>query len=434
MNEGLRGAGPRQNVLRFSCRGGVRQGILRAHLFISTSSTPSNKDQEDLGMQRNHLMGRAITAIASMLLAFTASAADLKAVYDFNNPNDGSQSFGSLVEHHGVLYGTTSMGGLFGYGTVYSFNPATGVEAVLYSFSGGNDGAYPVAGLTYHDGYFYGTTSGGGVASAGAVFKIDPVTGTETILYSFADGTDGRGPYGGLIYHDGGFYGSTEYGGAAHNGVIFRIDATTGAESVIYRFTGQPDAAQPMGNLTYYKGTLYGIAEYGGSAGQGCVFAIDLSTGIEFVLYSFAGGTDGANPEGRLTEHGGKLYGTTNIGGATNSGTVFELDPVTGAETVLYSFAGQPDAAYPYAGVTYRDGKLVGDTLAGGVSNWGAVFLLDLATGQERVLGSFNGPLANVSLGVQPGAELLYFRGAFYGTTTFGFDGAAGGTIYRVSN
>jgi uncharacterized repeat protein (TIGR03803 family) len=331
-----------------------------------------------------------------------------------------------------MLYGTTGFGGAFGYGAVFEFNPVTRTESALYSFTNVNDGAYPVAGLTYYEGDFYGTTTGGGVSDDGTVFKLDPATGTETVLYSFADGTDGRGPYGGLVYYDGGFYGDTEYGGTAHNGVIFRLDAVTGAETVIYRFAGEPDGTQPMGNLVYYNGELFGITEFGGSYGLGIVFAIDLSAGTETVLHSFAGGNDGANPSGRLIEQDGELYGTTNVGGTSGTGTVFKINPTTGAETVLYSFAGGTDAAYPYGGVTYHDGKLFGDTIAGGLTNWGAVFSLELSSGREVVQGSFVQPFSGALLGTQPAAELFYYDGHFYGTTSFGGEGT-GGTIFRVN-
>jgi uncharacterized repeat protein (TIGR03803 family) len=381
-------------------------------------------------MKRYGLLRWLVLLTVTILPAFSARAGHLQTLYSLDSAVDGLQSYGELSELGGVLYGTTSNGGPLGCGTVFSFNPATNAFAVLHGFGGGSDGQGPVAGLNYYKGYFYGTTSGGGTSNVGTVFKIDPSTGAETVIYNFVDSPDGRGPYGGLIYHDGAFYGDTESGGSEFFGVVFKIDVITGTETVIYRFAGQPDGVQPMGNLLYYKGSLYGITEYGGSSNLGIVYAIDVSTGTETVLYSFSGGDDGANPEGRLIEHDDMLYGTTDAGGSTGQGTVFELDPTTGLETVLYSFEGGTDAADPYAGVTYHDGKLFGVSIWGGPLGGGAVFSLDLATGKEVVLTSFE---SSTSRGETPAAELLYYDGSFYGTTNVGGING-GGTIFRVTN
>ncbi len=99
-----------------------------------------------------------------------------------------------------------------------------GIEVVLYSFSGGNDGGSPFAGLILAaDGNFYGTTGSGGIASSGTIFKITPA-GVETALYSFGGGNDGANPFAGLIQGvDGKFYGTTEFGGPSNLGTVFQI-------------------------------------------------------------------------------------------------------------------------------------------------------------------------------------------------------------------
>jgi uncharacterized repeat protein (TIGR03803 family) len=99
-----------------------------------------------------------------------------------------------------------------------------GTETVLYSFAGGTDGATPSAGLIQaSDGNFYGTTSDGGVAGLGTMFEITPA-GVETVLYSFAGGTDGANPYASVIQgSDGSIYGTTEYGGGGNDyGTVFK--------------------------------------------------------------------------------------------------------------------------------------------------------------------------------------------------------------------
>ena len=163
---------------------------------------------------------------------------------------------------------------------------------------------------------------------------------------------------------------------------IFAISALLTAQAwgapskkLLYTFSGKPDGATPLAALIFdADGNLYGTTSTGGTYGFGTVFKLTLSGGewSETVLYSFAGyPTDGATPEGSLVlDNSGNLYGTTNRGGSSGDGTVFELSPSGGTwtETVLYSFACcSGDAFEPVAGV-YLDasGNIYGTTLWGG--------------------------------------------------------------------
>ena len=121
-----------------------------------------------------------------------------------------------------ICYGTTEQGGAHGAGTVFKVSMA-GTETVLHSFTGGNDGGFPEAGLIKDKaGNFYGTTAGGGTDGAGTVFAITPA-GTETVLYSFTGGKDGGGPEASLIMDKAGnLYGTTAGGGSGY-GTVFEI-------------------------------------------------------------------------------------------------------------------------------------------------------------------------------------------------------------------
>jgi uncharacterized repeat protein (TIGR03803 family) len=221
---------------------------------------------------------------------------------------------------------------------------------------------------------------------------------TFTVLHSFKGGTDGESPYGGVVRDTAGnLYGTTAQGGAFSNGTVFKLD-TTGKETVLYSFTGGADGAIPLAGLIRdAAGNLYGTTEVGGdltcNSGIGCGTVFKLhTTGKETVLHSFTGNPDGASPfAGVIRDAAGNLYGTTPKGGALNSGTVFKLD-TTGKETVLYSFAGGADGSYPDAAVI-RDaaGNLYGNTFFGGTYNFGTVFKLD-STGKETVLYRFRKP------------------------------------------
>ena len=160
---------------------------------------------------------------------------------------------------------------------------------VLYSFIGGADGAYPEAGLTLDAaGNLYGTTDGGGAANSGTVFKLD-TTGTETVLYAFTGGADGKSPLAPLVLDpSGNLYGTTYDGGKPFAcfydndscGVVFKLD-TAGTETVLYTFRGETDGRYPStGVLRDPAGHLYGTTQDGGSE-YGCA---RQSCGVVFKL------------------------------------------------------------------------------------------------------------------------------------------------------
>jgi uncharacterized repeat protein (TIGR03803 family) len=231
------------------------------------------------------------------------------------------------------------------------------------------------------DGYFYGTTGANGTSDDGTVFKITP-SGTETVLHAFPKtGTDGEIPYAGLIQgRDGNFYGTTYFGGANGLGTVFRV-TPSGTETVLYSFAGGSDGEHPYaGVIQGSDGNFYGTTYQGGTSGYGTVFKLTPS-GTETVLYSFAGSSsDGANPEAGLIQGSdGNFYGNTYLGGASNLGTVFQLTP-SGTETVLRAFAGgSSDGANPSANlIQSSDGNLYGSTGAGGTSGHGTFFKVTL--------------------------------------------------------
>jgi uncharacterized repeat protein (TIGR03803 family) len=154
----------------------------------------------------------------------------LTTLYTFTGGKNGGQPVAPLIQgSDGNFYGTTQIGGSvpgpynYGNGTVFKIG-ATGMLTYLYSFTGGNDGGNPYAGLVQgSDGSFYGTTEAGGANSDGAVFEIS-TNGALTTLYSFTGGNDGGNPYAGLVQgSDGSFYGTTEAGGQGRAGTIFRL-------------------------------------------------------------------------------------------------------------------------------------------------------------------------------------------------------------------
>ena len=313
--------------------------------------------------------------------------------------------------------------------------------SVLYSFTGGTDGGNPWATLIQDAaGNLYGTTTSGGTSGVGVVFKLDPI-GKETVLYTFTGGTDGGGPFGGLVRDGtGNLYGTTAFGGdvTCGCGTVFRLDPTTGSETVLYSFKGYPvDGALPQAGVVRDSvGNLYGAASGGGAYGDGIAFKVDMS-GKETVLHNFTGGTDGAASIGDLVlDNSGNLYGTTFFGGGSEFGTAFRLSK-TGKVTLLHTFSGTPDGQQPHGGVI-RDaaGNLYGTTSFGGATDWGTVFKLDKA-GKETVLYSFTG---GADGGRTRGGSLVRdAAGNLYGITYSGgggscqtFYGAGCGVVFRL--
>ncbi len=377
----------------------------------------------------------AAKPVYSVLYTFTGGA-------DGGEPGVGYGGAGAGLtrDKAGTLFGTTFVGGdetgycgSGGCGVVFKLD-AAGKETVLHAFTGPPDGYYPAAAMVRdEEGNLYGTTSFGGSASlpAGTVFKLDPA-GKETILYSFTGGADGNTPGAGVIRDEAGnLYGTTIAGGASNYGVVFRLDPA-GTETVLYGFTGGADGKYPQSSLIRdKKGNLYGTTQVGGSSDAGTVFKLD-PTGKETVLYTFTGGADGARPFAPLVrDAAGDFYGTASGGGASGNGVVFGLDP-TGRFTVLHTFTGGTDGAIPY-GDLFRDdeGRLYGTAFAGGNNTdpicagfgCGVVFRLDRA-GNETVLYTFSGSADgdNPYVGLVRDAE-----GNFYGTTGYGGDLACGG-------
>lgn len=312
-------------------------------------------------------------------------------------------------------------------------NPGT--YNVLHTFTNSPDGGYPLSGLLRDtQGNLYGTTSAGGNTSAacsnnycGVVFKIDSA-GNETVLYSFNGQPDGSNPQAGLIQDaTGNLYGTTCGGGATGNGTVFKVDSS-GNETVLYSFGGQPDGSCPQAGLVLdAAGDLYGTTRSGGTANDGTIFKLDTS-GKEIVLNSFTGQADGKFPQDLLRDSAGNFYGTANSGGLVNCkgphgatigcGTIFKLD-TTGTFTLLYSFQGAGstrDGGLPLGRlVADAAGNLYGTTENGGSGSWGTVFKFD-TTGAETVLQSFSGPDGDGSL---PTAGLVIdASGNLYGTTS----------------
>lgn len=393
----------------------------------------TNTQQQSISMIR---LGAAALALAVLLgLVVTTQSAQAQTfttLYNFTGASDGGYPFAGLVrDKTGNLYGTTYSGGSSTTGTVFKVNKS-GTETVLYSFTDGTDGGLPYAPLVRDaGGNLYGTTELGGASGYGTVFKVDP-SDAETVLHSFASGiTDGQLPLGGLLRDTkGNLYGTTFEGGNPGYGTVFKVDAS-GTETLLHSFAGTPGGGYPRyENLIMdTKGNLYGVTQAGGTNSYGIVFKLSKS-GKFTVLHNFIGGTtDGCLPFGTLVmDKKDNLYGTAESCGSSGDGVVWKLSK-KGVETVLHNFAGgSSDGAIPIAGVIMdAKGNLYGNTEEGGSASLGTVYELN-KKGTLTVLHSFAG-----SDGEAPfGGVIRDAKGDLYGTSSAGGTGGYG-TVWKLT-
>jgi uncharacterized repeat protein (TIGR03803 family) len=319
----------------------------------------------------------------------------------------------------------------------------TGTYSQVYFFQGGADGQWPVGGLVGDaNGNFYGTTQAGGTTNLGTVYSIDAL-GTHTVIYNF-QGVDGALPSSALVLTPAGdLYGTTYSGGVNNLGTVFKLTPSSSQwqETVVYSFQGNPDGGLPVaGLLLDSAGNFYGTTGFGGKHNKGTVFEIDAQ-GRESVLYSFKGGADGAYPLAPLImDEKHNLYGTTTEGGKVGQGTVFSLS-ASGQEEVVYGFEGYWDGAFPYFSSVYRDakGNFYGTTPFGGSQsilavkqNLGGLYTIS-PTGSE-FFDSFCG---GIFFACDPAGNLLYYKGKLYGTSLWfqypGFVPGYGGTLFSIT-
>lgn len=377
-----------------------------------------------------------VVLVSGVVTIQSVQAQTFKVLYNFTGSADGGSPYGSLVrDTAGNLYGTTEADGAAGAGTVFKVNKG-GTYTVLYRFKGGPDGANPYVGVIRDAaGNLYGTTANGGASGLGTVFKLTK-TGKETVLYSFAGGSDGCYPYGGLLRDAAGnLYGTTEVCGASGVGTVFKL-TNTGKETVLHSFAGgSSDGEFPSFTslLMDTSGNLYGVAEQGGTDNLGVVYKLSKSGKLK-VLYSFAGGTsDGCDVFGTpFMDAEGNLYGTANACGSAHVGIVWKVSQ-KGKETVLHNFtAGSSDGAEPIAGVIMdANGNLYGDTYQGGSANLGTVYKLN-KTGKVTLLHTFTGPDGDYPYS----GVIRDSAGNLYGTTLHGGSGQqcqnGCGTVWKL--
>jgi uncharacterized repeat protein (TIGR03803 family) len=302
----------------------------------------------------------------------------------FNGSFPGNAPFENIIQATDYsLYGTTSTGGTFNYGTIFKI--CGGITTVLYSFNRSAEGGVPKGSLVQAtDGNFYGLTSQGGLNGAGTAFKIT-AAGVFTVLHHFVAATEGSSPLGSLIQgKDGLLYGIASIGGAGNVGSIFKM-TTAGVVTLVHSFVSATEGTYPEGNLIQAADNNF----YGMTTQNSRIFKL-TPTGVFTVLKTLNSATDGFAPLGSLVQGvDGNLYGTTSSGGTSAVGTIFKVT-TAGAYTVLKHFVAATDGSVSKSKlVQAADGFFYGMTSAGGTNKAGTLFKVS-STGVYSVLRHFN--------------------------------------------
>jgi uncharacterized repeat protein (TIGR03803 family) len=347
-----------------------------------------------------------------------------------------------MIHSNGVLYGTTEQGGTNGQGTIFKLNKDGSGYAVLKSFIGNGDGANPVAGLLQgSDGALYGTTSwdresGGIVTGSGTMFRINPDGSAFQVLRHFAGGSDGANPlYGTLIQATNSLlYGTTMNGGVNSQGTVFRISQDGSNYLVIKKFGGGSEGYGPYGGLIQASdGALYGTTANGGTNAQGTIFKLNLDGTGFTVLHSFSGPDGAVAYAGLIQGQDGDLYGITEAGGAGGNGAIFKLNPDGTGYTVLKSLDVDSGVLPMGALIQGANGVLYGTTSFRGNTNVllgaGTMFQLNTDGSGFRVLKVFT----QTGEGHSPRAGLWQdLDGTLYGTAWGGGPGGLAGSIFSL--
>jgi uncharacterized repeat protein (TIGR03803 family) len=330
---------------------------------------------------------------------------------------------------------------------------------VLHQFAGSPaDGANPHAGLNLSGNILYGTTQGGGELGNGTVFAVNADGAGFTNLHSFIGSPDGNSADAGVILLGNMLYGTTVYGGSYDNGTVFTLKTNGTGLTTLHSFSAYPgsapytnsDGVSPHGGLASSGNMLYGTAVYGGSFGNGTVFAVNTNGAGFTNLHSFtatsgspATNSDGAQPYESLILSGSTLYGMTLAGGNSGNGAVFSINTDGSGFTNLHSFTAtsgstfrtNSDGAQPH-GLILAGNTLYGTASGGGSSGQGTVFKVNTDGSGLANLHSFTALSGIVSGtnsdGAQPGRGLVLWGSTLYGTAFVGGN-FQNGTVFAVN-
>ncbi len=383
-------------------------------------------------------------AAAKVVTVPPSQTQSYRVIYNFTGGagDGGSPLAGLVIDAGGNLYGTTSGGGPSGGGTVFKLAPHSPgwTFSRLYSFSGTNGSSPDSTLVRGGDGVLFGTTSAGGLGD-GVLFGLSPAPNVlpsvfsnwmETLLYSFTGGSDGANPGGSLaLDSSGNIYGSAAMAGAHHGGTLYEF--TNGGIQILHAFPASGgDGSDPIGVVNGSNG-LYGITGTGGGYNGGTLYT---TAGGYQVLHSFMPEGPDGYPTSLTVDQAGNLYGAssfvsymcTQAGGYQQFGNaeIFNVTPPGWEPSILFSFL-QIETPLSSRVSTDSSGNIYGTTDY--LEDTGNVFKLTCCWSYSD-LHDFAGPPND---GMQPEASpVVDAQGNIYGTTSGG--GTYGyGVVWEIS-
>jgi uncharacterized repeat protein (TIGR03803 family) len=333
------------------------------------------------------------------LFRFDLTAGKDSVLFSFSDTNGNSPQDYLLMASNGVLYGTTELGGRYSNsidseGVFFSYNPLTNKESTVFEFNGAN-GSFPAGRLIQDStGLIYCTTGYGGTIGGGVIIRYDPIKNKDTVVFNFGDTTTGCVEYGGLTYASSNlFYGMTEECGKFNDGVIFSFNPKTNSENVLFNFNGTNGFFTEGYLIDANDSLLYGLTGLGGTKNKGVLFNFDPKTDSENVLVNFDS-LNGAIPYGSLFQAtNGLLYGVATKGGVNNGGVLFSYDIAKGKDSILISFGNFNNGRLPYSNLIEdsSNGTLYGMVSSGGIYGFGYIYSYNINNSKDSLLFSFNG-------------------------------------------
>jgi uncharacterized repeat protein (TIGR03803 family) len=391
---------------------------------------------------------RLVTFATWLFSTLLLPAQTFHVVYNFAG-SSSPDAEGQLLLISNTLYGTTTGGGSSGYGAVFKIHTNGTDYAVIKNFtapdvgtSTNTDGAGPMAGLVQYSNRLFGTTSVGGTGGKGTVFGVNTDGTNYLVLNNFA-GTNGKNPYVGLTLSGNILYGTTAAGGASNKGAIFQINPGGTGFDLVKSFNSS-EGALLLGGVTVGGNTLYGTTYMGGVSNRGTIYSIGTDGDAFTVLKTFSSG-DGTQPRYSLVLSGDTLYGITDGNGVNSNSVVYRMntDGTDYAVIKRFSEPGGPDGtnadgSYLRGGLVMWHGVLYGTARWGGRYGNGVVFKVNPDGAGFAVLKHFS-PVTGTSGGnylnadgMYPLGDLMVADGILYGTTQYGgFYGC--GTIYSLT-
>ncbi len=390
-----------------------------------------------LKFKRNIILASWLGIMFLIVCASGAQTFNVLTSFGSLTNNTGRSLLSKLLQGpDGTLYGTTTAGaGSTAGGSVFKLNSDGTSFTVLHSFSGSGEGTEPgyPGGLVMVSNTLYGTTFEGGSNGYGTVFAMNTDGSGYTDLYDFGPPPDAGNPSAELIVSSNRLYGTTYNGGSVGIGAAFAINTDGSDYAVLHSFAGVPtDGSTPLAAFLLSSNILYGTTVYGGSAGQGAVFAMNTDGSGYRILYSFQynfiNNPDGAAPYGELVLASNRLYGTTLNGGLDHNGTIFAINTDGSGYTSFYSFTNSPDGNYPEAGLVLSSNTLYGTTVQGGTNGFGTIYAINTdGSGYTNFYSFTNSPDGN-----SPATELILSSNRLYGTTLYGGNGG-NGTVFAIN-